>query len=35
MLGSTDFVARYGGEEFVCVLPSSDLEGALKIAHSI
>jgi len=32
---STDFVARYGGEEFVCVLPSTELEGALKIAEDL
>lgn len=32
---SSDFVARYGGEEFVCVLPSTDLEGAVAIAERI
>lgn len=32
---SIDFAARYGGEEFVCVLPSTDLPGALHIAEKI
>ncbi len=27
-----DLVARYGGEEFVCVLPETDLPGALEVA---
>ncbi len=27
-----DMVARYGGEEFVCLLPHTDLDGALHIA---
>jgi diguanylate cyclase (GGDEF)-like protein len=30
-----DFVARYGGEEFVCVLPDTDLQGALILAENI
>lgn len=30
-----DMVARYGGEEFVCLLPDTDLAGALKLAHDI
>lgn len=30
-----DMVARYGGEEFVCLLPETDLPGALTIAHAI
>ncbi len=29
-----DFVARYGGEEFVCLLPETDLQGALTLAES-
>ncbi len=29
----TDIVARYGGEEFGCVLPVTDLKGALSIAE--
>lgn len=32
---SQDFVARYGGEEFVCVLPDTDLDGAVAIAEHI
>lgn len=32
---ASDLVARYGGEEFVCVLPDTDLEGALKVAERI
>lgn len=30
-----DLVARYGGEEFVCVLPETDVEGAVHIAKCI
>ena len=30
---STDTLARYGGEEFVALLPDSDIEGAMKLAH--
>jgi len=29
----TDIVARYGGEEFGCVLPVTDIEGAVSIAE--
>lgn len=29
---SGDTLARYGGEEFACILPSTDLAGAVKIA---
>ena len=31
----TDFIARYGGEEFICLLPSTDLNGALIVAERI
>jgi diguanylate cyclase (GGDEF)-like protein len=31
----TDLVARYGGEEFVCLLPDTDLAGALNLAGQI
>ncbi len=27
-----DFVARYGGEEFVCILPNTDINGAIQVA---
>ena len=30
-----DLAARYGGEEFMCILPSTDLNGAMKIAHTV
>lgn len=30
-----DLVARYGGEEFVCILPDTDLTGALRVAEQI
>jgi len=32
---SSDFVARYGGEEFVLILPSTKLEGAIKMCECI
>ena len=30
-----DFVARYGGEEFVCLMPDTDLPGALELAQQL
>jgi diguanylate cyclase (GGDEF)-like protein len=30
-----DFVARYGGEEFACILPGTDLNGAIYIAETM
>ena len=30
-----DFVARYGGEEFVCLLPDTNIQGALTLAEII
>src|SRR5205085_1086998 len=30
-----DMVARYGGEEFACILPGTDLEGALAVGEGI
>lgn len=30
-----DMVARYGGEEFAAILPQTDLEGAIIVAHNI
>jgi diguanylate cyclase (GGDEF)-like protein len=32
---STDIIARYGGDEFIVLLPSTDVEGAEKIAGRI
>lgn len=31
----SDLVARYGGEEFVCLMPESDLSGAIAKAESL
>ena len=35
LLRPGDLVARYGGEEFICLLPETDLDGALKLARRI
>jgi diguanylate cyclase (GGDEF)-like protein/hemerythrin-like metal-binding protein/PAS domain S-box-containing protein len=32
---STDIAARYGGEEFACILPETDIDGAVIIAEKI
>ncbi|MCP4695901.1 MAG: diguanylate cyclase [Gammaproteobacteria bacterium] len=32
---TTDLAARYGGEEFACVLPETDLQGAMYIAREL
>lgn len=35
LLRPADAVARYGGEEFVCVLPDTDLAGAMQVAQRL
>ncbi|NLW23277.1 MAG: diguanylate cyclase [Tissierellia bacterium] len=32
---SVDLVARYGGEEFACILPDTDIDGAVTVAKNI
>lgn len=32
---AADFAARYGGEEFACILPETDMDGAVAIAEKI
>ncbi len=34
-LREQDLVARWGGEEFICLLPETDLDGALHVAEKI
>jgi diguanylate cyclase (GGDEF)-like protein len=35
VMRASDFVGRYGGEEFLILLPSSDREGAVKVAEGV
>ncbi len=35
LIRGSDLIARYGGEEFCCVLPDTDLDGALLVAERI
>lgn len=32
---AADLIARYGGEEFVCVMPETDLDGAMAFGHTM
>lgn len=31
----SDIIGRYGGEEFLCILPNTDIEGALAVAEKL
>ena len=35
LLREGDFPARFGGEEFTVLLPSTDMESAMEIAHAL
>lgn len=35
LMREEDFPARYGGEEFTVLLPSTDMKGAMEIAHAL
>ena len=32
---ASDCVARYGGEEFVCILPDTDIQGAIQVGDAM